>query len=80
MNNKTMPRKQASRMIDRVRELLARRTAPEKIEAILKDEFQVEPLAECKGEAHNPEVGGMIDNCGCCSPRWALTGDYVKVT
>jgi hypothetical protein len=27
-------------------------------------------LVECPGEAHNPDVGGMIDNCGLCAPRW----------
>ena len=24
----------------------------------------------CRGEAHNPDVGGMIDNCGVCAPEW----------
>jgi hypothetical protein len=27
-------------------------------------------LVPCPGEAHNPEVGGMIDNCMMCAPRW----------
>ncbi len=25
---------------------------------------------KCTGEAHNPEVGGMIDNCMACAPYW----------
>ncbi len=27
-------------------------------------------LVPCPGEAHRPEVGGMIDNCSLCAPRW----------
>ena len=27
-------------------------------------------LVPCPGEAHDPAVGGMIDNCGICAPRW----------
>lgn len=30
-------------------------------------EIRMEP---CTGEAHKPEVGGMIDNCMVCMPRW----------
>lgn len=30
-------------------------------------EIRMEP---CPGEAHKPEVGGMIDNCMVCMPRW----------
>jgi hypothetical protein len=26
----------------------------------------------CTGEAHDPRVGGMIDNCWSCAPRWAV--------
>ncbi len=28
-------------------------------------------MVPCPGEAHNPEVCGMIDNCGICAPNWA---------
>jgi hypothetical protein len=27
-------------------------------------------LEACPGEAHSPEVGGMIDNCTLCAPLW----------
>lgn len=27
-------------------------------------------LVPCPGEAHDPRVGGMIDNCSICAPRW----------
>lgn len=26
----------------------------------------------CNGEAHKPEVAGMIDNCMVCMPRWGV--------
>lgn len=25
---------------------------------------------QCDGEAHDPAVGGMIDNCTVCAPLW----------
>jgi hypothetical protein len=28
-------------------------------------------LVPCDGSAHDPAVGGMIDNCWRCAPRWA---------
>lgn len=27
-------------------------------------------LVPCPGEAHDPGVGGMIDNCSICAPLW----------
>ncbi len=27
-------------------------------------------VVQCPGEAHDPAVGGMIDNCGICAPGW----------
>lgn len=27
-------------------------------------------LIPCKGRAHDVDVGGMIDNCMVCAPRW----------
>lgn len=27
-------------------------------------------LVPCTGQAHDPEIGGMIDHCGMCAPRW----------
>lgn len=27
-------------------------------------------LAPCPGSAHSPDVGGMVDYCGLCAPRW----------
>lgn len=29
----------------------------------------------CNGEAHKPEVAGMIDNCMVCAPRWGVMDD-----
>jgi hypothetical protein len=31
---------------------------------------RVVEVERCNGEAHRPEVGGMIDNCLLCAPRW----------
>ena len=75
-----MARRDAAGLIDRVRSLLAQKTPPENIEKVLEREFQVKPLQPCRGEAHNPEVGGMIDHCGCCAPRWGWEGARIKVT
>jgi hypothetical protein len=80
LNRKGMPRKQAANLIDRVREMLAFRSSAEKIELMLKKEFDVDPLVPCDGQAHSPEIGGNIDNCMVCSPRWGITGDYIKIT
>lgn len=27
-------------------------------------------MVPCSGDAHKPEIGGMIDNCMICAPRW----------
>lgn len=27
---------------------------------------------KCNGEAHDPAVGGMIDNCYSCAPYWGM--------
>lgn len=37
-------------------------------------------LVKCDGEAHEPSVGGMIDHCGVCMPRWGLVEEREKVT
>lgn len=34
----------------------------------------------CRGEAHLPEVGGMIDNCWSCAPLWGRVPDKELVT
>ena len=26
----------------------------------------------CNGDAHKPEVGGMMDHCAVCMPRWGV--------
>jgi hypothetical protein len=46
------------------RAALARR-----VSSILLAHFDVKEVP-CSGEAHRPEVGGMIDNCMVCAPRW----------
>lgn len=35
-------------------------------------------LVPCTGEAHNPEVGGMIDNCSLCAPNWGEMMSYAS--
>ena len=72
-----MKRTRPAKLLDRVRSLLANRISPEKIEEVLKDEFQIEPLTKCTGEAH---TNAFIDNCGMCAPRWGWTGDKIKIT
>jgi len=37
-----------------------------------RDEAEALYMNPCKGEAHNPEVGGMIDNCLLCAPFWGI--------
>ena len=27
-------------------------------------------IVKCTGEAHDPAIGGMIDNCWGCAPYW----------
>ncbi len=73
----TMARGRAADLIDYVRVALANRTLPDIIEAHLKDQFGVEPLKRCDGEAHG---NAHIDNCGTCMPRWGWTGPRIKVT
>ena len=29
-------------------------------------------FAPCQGEAHRPDVAGMIDNCMLCAPEWGV--------
>lgn len=41
--------------------------------------YGIEPLTRCDGAAHDPSVGGMIDNCARCAPRWGWIGAPVKV-
>lgn len=77
MRDEKMTRSRAAGMIDSIRKMLANRSTAEQIEEMMEREYQVKPLVECTGEAHsNPH----IDNCGLCSPRWGLTGSYIKIT
>jgi hypothetical protein len=71
-----MRRSRAAEMIDDIREALASRTAPEAIEAMLQNYYQVEPLRACDGAAHS---NVHIDNCGVCMPRWGYVGAKVVV-
>lgn len=36
-------------------------------------------LVPCPGEAHAQEVGGMIDNCMYCAPRWGQVEELAPV-
>lgn len=73
-------RRSAAALLDAVRELLARRTSPEQIELVLQEQYQIDPLTSCNGEAHLPEVAGNIDNCMVCAPRWGWAGPRIKIT
>ena len=54
----------SGRTTHKARVALARR-----VSGILVAHFDVKEFP-CSGEAHKPEVGGMIDHCGVCMPRW----------
>jgi hypothetical protein len=36
-------------------------------------------LVPCIGEAHHPDVHGMIDHCMLCAPRWGQMMSYEKL-
>jgi hypothetical protein len=61
-------------VVDAVRVALAEERDARQIEAMLDHRFGIEPLARCRGAAHeNPH----IDNCMTCAPRWGWTGEKV---
>lgn len=70
-------RARAADILDEVRVLLARRHSPEAIESELNHRFGIEPLVECRGEAHSD---ANIDHCMVCAPRWGWTGPRIKIT
>lgn len=72
-----LPRKDVARAFDRVRSMLALRIAPEAIERVLVEEFNIPALVDCTGEAHS---NSYIDNCGLCAPRWGIMGAELKIT
>lgn len=50
--------------------------------AIVSDEARKLAVPEpvpCSGQAHAPDVGGMIDNCTVCAPHWGEIFHGVKV-
>lgn len=49
----------------------ARKALARKVAGILRAHFTVVE-EKCHGEAHLPSVGGMIDNCAVCAPRWGV--------
>lgn len=82
MNETKVKRKDAAKLIEEIRSLIAANiedeemSNPIRIQNILA-KFGIEPLEPCDGEAHsNPH----IDNCGACAPRWGFSGSSVKVT
>ncbi len=77
VQQRKMTRSEGARMIERIRSLLAQKTAPETIEMFLEREFQVKPFKACTGEAHS---NAYIDNCGVCAPRWGWCGEEIKLT
>jgi len=46
-----------------------RKALARKVAGILGAHFVV-ARRPCTGEAHKPEVGGMIDHCMVCMPHW----------
>jgi hypothetical protein len=47
----------------------ARLALARRISTLLRCHFDI-VIKPCTGEAHRPEVGGMIDHCMVCAPRW----------
>lgn len=78
----TMSREAMAELLDKIREDLAARVAPEEIERRLAGARfgyaynhpgwpALPPLSVCEGSAHaNPH----IDNCLSCAPRWGFLG------
>lgn len=46
--------------------------------SMCSDELKAELSEPCTGEAHDPQVGGMIDNCGLCMNSGAGWGRMLK--
>lgn len=78
-----MSHKAMAALLDKIRQDLAARVAPEEIERRLAGPNDsglaynhpgwpaLAPLTACDGPAHaNPH----IDNCGLCAPRWGFLG------
>jgi hypothetical protein len=48
-----------------------RKALARQVTSLLKAHFVVAERP-CNGEAHDPRVGGMIDHCSVCAPRWGV--------
>jgi hypothetical protein len=48
-----------------------RKALARKVASIIRAHFEIVEKP-CTGEAHSPAVGGMIDNCMMCMPRWGV--------
>lgn len=44
---------------------------------VAKPGFKIVP---CRGQAHDPEVGGQIDNCASCAPMWGWVAETMETT
>lgn len=71
-----LTRSKAAKLIGDVRKLLAARKSPEEIERALQENYGVDPLVSCPGEAHQ---NGHQDHCGVCMPHWGYVGPEVTV-
>lgn len=69
-------RSRAAKLLNDLRQALARRDDPEAIENFIQRQYGIDPLLPCRGEAHeNPHV----DHCMLCAPRWGWVGKVIKL-
>jgi hypothetical protein len=71
-----MARSRAAKLLDDIRQALARRDSAETIENFIQRQYGIDPLLPCRGEAHS---NAYIDNCMCCAPRWGHVGKGIKI-
>lgn len=49
------------------------------IQRIVREHTGAGPITPCRGEAHDPQLAGCIDNCMCCMSRWGWSGPQIVV-
>ena len=69
-------RKNASKLINDIREALYNNSLREVEEAFARQ--GIELFTKCTGEAHSRPAD--YDNCMVCAPHWGISGLEVKVT
>lgn len=78
-----MQRSRAAKILDDIRTRLVMGEDAHSIERHLANQYGIEALQKCDGEAHQVGEGranGNIDNCMCCAPRWGVVGPTIRVT